>query len=180
MPRIGIVSKLVGEDDFLKATSGSIRHCIPALVKAAPSTCKVEELLLVPERYIQICIGLQKSEYVPETLIPALALGTIMHRADGKRRYKEEFIATVTDILTFYSRALEIALELVSDIRYGAARLRSLLADSRGFMHMAQSVWDRDLEELSGTLANLSNLTQFLWKKGSELLEAEGYTLEPN
>jgi len=174
------IRQIVSEDDFLKATSGYIRLCVPALIKAAPATCRVEELLQVPERYIQICGSLQRSECVPETLIPALALDTINHRADGKRRYKEEFIAAVTDILTFYSRSLEIALELVSDTRYGTARLRSLLADSRGFLHMAQSVWDRDLEDLSGTLANLSNLTQFLWKKGSKILKAEGCTLDPS
>lgn len=164
------VDLLLNDDTFLRISSGYIRRWLPQILATWPTDRAADSIIHVPERYVHMCKVRQSSEYIPEGLIPSDALGTIMHRPDGKRRYRKEFIVTVEAILTLFSRSLDLATSMTKDPRFGPTQLRDIMVKSRGFKRMADAVWDRDLEELSGTLANLSNFVKRDWEKGIEIL----------
>ena len=81
-------------------------------------------------------------------------------------------------ILTMFSRAMELATAMAADPRFGPAHLGRMMRESRGLRRMADAVWERDLEERSGALANLSNFVKRDWDKALKLLASAGMPLD--
>ena len=169
---------LLSDEHFLAKCSGSIRKLLPQILSSWPQGRPAENLTSVPDRYVRMCRSKQAREFVPDGLIPSNALGTIMRRPDGKLRDTDKFVDSVESILTMFSRAIELATAMADDPRFGQAHLSRMMTESRGLRRMADAVWDCELEERSGALANLSNFVKRDWDKGLRILATAGVSLD--
>lgn len=169
---------LLSDEQYLGKCSGSIRKLLLLILSSWPEARSAANLTTVPDKYVQMCRAKQTHDFIPDGLIPSNALGTIMRRPDGKLRDADGFVDSVKSILTMYSRAMELATAMAGDPRFGPAHLSRIMKESRGLRRMADAVWERELEERSGTLANLSNFVRRDWDRALEFLASAGVPLD--
>ncbi|HYG60705.1 MAG TPA: hypothetical protein VD902_21735, partial [Symbiobacteriaceae bacterium] len=164
-----LITELVREEDFLKASSFYIRQSIPVLAKLASTASAAGCLAQVPERYLRMAKQLEASaRIVNGLLMPPECLSSCHPPLEV-----ESYIAMAVEILVYYLRALDIGLELALAGQYDAARLKSLLDASVHFHVLSEDVWRRDYHVESADLANLSNMSQRLRAKVIEYLGSD-------
>lgn len=160
------VVRLANDTRFLKTITGlCARQDVELVTGMAPPPETKAVLLQVPERYLEMCKDLQSKEHIGlkgGMLPPIDAVSHGMTRPGGGMWDKAAYISCLVNLLTWYSRSLEIAFRFTEIGHWDTTRLGDLLGASKDLEYMTHQIWEKDYPMEAGATANLADEVQRL------------------